>query len=259
MGMTAMLFDLDGVLYQGDHAIAGAADAVQWFCDHSIPHLFLTNTTSRPRQALVEKLEAFGITTAADKFLTPLVAANAWLKERQINDIALFVPEVLIPEFSDFNVHDRETDPVDAVIIGDLGEAWTFQTMNTVFHMLMNNPDATLIALGMTRYWRTAKALQLDVGPIVKAMEYATGKQAVVTGKPDSTFFTAALKIVGETNAVMIGDDIRGDVQAAQHAGLKGLLVKTGKYTEADLSSGITPDAILDSIAALPGWWPENI
>ena len=44
--MSAILFDLDGVLYEGDTAVEGAAEAVDWVVTNNIPHLFLTNTTS---------------------------------------------------------------------------------------------------------------------------------------------------------------------------------------------------------------------
>lgn len=49
----------------------------------------------------------------------------------------------------------------------------------------------------------------------------------------------------------MIGDDIEVDVGGAQRAGLKGILVRTGKFREADLQSGIQPDGVMDSIADL--------
>ena len=57
----------------------------------------------------------------------------------------------------------------------------------------------------------------------------------------------------------MIGDDIRGDIDASQKAGLKAIQVRTGKFTETDLNLGITPDAILDSVALLPAWWQMNM
>jgi len=50
----------------------------------------------------------------------------------------------------------------------------------------------------------------------------------------------------------MIGDDIEADVGGAQAAGLKGALVKTGKFHPADLQGAIKPDAVFDSIADLP-------
>jgi ribonucleotide monophosphatase NagD (HAD superfamily) len=53
----------------------------------------------------------------------------------------------------------------------------------------------------------------------------------------------------------MVGDDIVGDVDGAQRAGIRGLLVRTGKFSPSDLEKGIRPDAVLDSIAALPDWW----
>ena len=56
----AVLFDLDGVFYRGEEAIPGATNVANWARDNDVPHLYLTNTTSRPRTALVEKLAGFG-------------------------------------------------------------------------------------------------------------------------------------------------------------------------------------------------------
>ncbi len=258
--MSAVLFDLDGVLYEGDSPIEGAAETVSWFSQNNIPHLFLTNTTSRSRLQLVTKLADFGIETKPEDFLTPPVAARQWLQTNNLNNIALFVPETTKEDFSGFKLITDENSDIDAVVIGDLGEKWTFEIMNQIFRILIENPKAKLIALGMTRYWKTASGLQLDVGPMIKAFEYATGINAIVTGKPAAEFFQAALSLLGETdNIIMIGDDICGDIEAAQKAGLKAILVRTGKFSDADLESGIEPDGILDSVAQLPEWWQVNI
>ncbi|MFV2005678.1 MAG: TIGR01458 family HAD-type hydrolase [Gammaproteobacteria bacterium] len=258
--MPAILFDLDGVLYEGDNPIEGAADTINWFNKNSIPHLFLTNTTSKSRLELVTKLAGFGIESKKEDYLTPPVAAKQWLQTNNINSIALYVPDTTKEEFSEFNLVTDENKNVGAVVIGDLGEQWTFEIMNRIFRTLINNPQTKLIALGMTRYWRTAAGLQLDVGPMIKAFEYATGIDAIVTGKPAKAFFQAAITLLGtQDNIVMIGDDIRGDIEASQHAGLKAIQVRTGKFSESDLESGITPDVILDSVAALPEWWQSNM
>lgn len=257
--MAAVLFDLDGVLYESDSPIAGAADAVSWFRKNRIPCLFLTNTTSISRQQLVSKLAGFGIDCQAEDLLTPPVAASQWMSEKGIKDIALFVPESTQAEFSQFTLHEQEDDKVDAVVVGDLAERWDFATMNRVFRLLINNPDASLIALGMTRYWRNKGKLQLDVGPIVKAIEYATGRKPKVTGKPAKPFYKAAMSLLGKKKIYMIGDDIYGDIEAAQKAGLKAILVRSGKFTPADLELGIKPKAIIDSIADLPEWWEMHM
>lgn len=259
--MTAILFDLDGVLYEGSHAIEGAAETIEWFNHNSIPHLFLTNTSSRPRTALVEKLSAFGIATSADQFLTPPLAAARWLKHNTTGPVALFIPPATQEEFSDFEICDDNTEICSAVVIGDLGSAWNFDNLNRAFRLLMNNPDTKLIALGMTRYWRAEDGLRMDAGPYVTALQYATGKVPVVMGKPASSFYEAALDFL-ETKAedtVMIGDDIKGDIEAAQKVGLQTILVRTGKFNPSDLGKNITPDKIINSIADLTLWWQSHI
>jgi ribonucleotide monophosphatase NagD (HAD superfamily) len=50
----------------------------------------------------------------------------------------------------------------------------------------------------------------------------------------------------------MVGDDLRADVEGARGAGLRGCLVRTGKFREADLSGDGDPDLVLDSVADLP-------
>lgn len=56
----------------------------------------------------------------------------------------------------------------------------------------------------------------------------------------------------------MVGDDVRGDVGGAQVAGLRGVLVRTGKFRNRDLAVGVTPDGVLESIADLPAWWQQQ-
>ncbi len=259
--MHALLLDMDGVLYQGEQAIAGAREAVAWCHEQNIPHCFLTNTTSRPRSVLAEKLGAMGITVSTQEILTPPVAAASWLHQHVEGPVALFVPELTHVEFSDLTIARDDQRQVAAVVLGDLGEAWDFATYNHAFRLLMQNPQTPLIALGLTRYWQAEDGLRLDVGTFIKGLEYATGREALVMGKPAARFYETALSHlnIGAQDAVMIGDDIRGDIDGAQQAGLRAVLVRTGKYRPDDLEQGITPYAVLDSIAALPAWWCQEM
>ena len=259
--MKAILFDLDGVLYTGDKAIEGAAQTINWCRDQAIPHLFLTNTTSRPRTALVDKLAGFDISATADDFLTPSLAARRWLVDNVEGKIALFIPEATRDEFSAFDQCDDHAEQgAAAVIIGDLGEGWNFTTLNRAFRLLMSNRETSLIALGMTRYWRAADGLMLDAAPFVKALEHASGREAIVLGKPSTDFYVTALELLGYTaeQTLMIGDDIKGDIQGSQLAGIRGLLVKTGKFQATDLQQGISPYDVIESIADLPAWWQTH-
>ena len=139
------------------------------------------------------------------------------------------------------------------MIVGDLGEAFGYDVLNGAFRNLMNG--AELIALQKNRYWLRADGLSLDVGPFVAALEYASGQEAYVVGKPARGFFDQVLVGLGvePTAAVMIGDDIESDIGGALGAGLQAVLVRTGKYREERVrESGITPTAIVDSIADVP-------
>jgi ribonucleotide monophosphatase NagD (HAD superfamily) len=105
------------------------------------------------------------------------------------------------------------------------------------------------------RYWRTGEGLTLDAGPFVAALEYATGREATVSGKPSAAFFTGAADSMGLalSDVVVVGDDLASDVRGAIAAGARGALVRTGKSREADLDEpGRAPDAVIRSIADLP-------
>jgi len=253
-----ILFDLDGVFYLGDQIIPGALQTLAWVRNRGIPHLFLTNTSSRPRSALVEKLTGLGLPIREKQLLTPAVAARDWVKQHTAGRTALFVAEATRSEFDTLEyLDDRDEGPVDAVVIGDLGEARNFALLNRAFRLLMQQPPPVLIALGMTRYWRAPDGLRLDTAPFVVALQHASGIAPKVLGKPARGFFAAALDTLGcdAADAVMLGDDIRGDIGGAQDAGIRGILVRTGKFQPADLELGIQPAAVLASIAELPAWW----
>jgi HAD superfamily hydrolase (TIGR01450 family) len=168
--LRGILFDIDGVLYNAEQLIPGAIEAVAWVQAQNIPHLFLTNTTSRSRAALSEKLHSFGIPVQEAEILTPAVAAAEWLRAQQAEAISLFVRPSARLEFAGLPCLPEEADwGADYVVLGDLGDQWDYRTLNRAFRLLHHNPDAILIALGMTRYWLAPDGIALDVAPFVAA------------------------------------------------------------------------------------------
>lgn len=259
--MRAILFDLDGVLYQGNELTPGARETLHWVRERNIPHCFVTNTTSKPRRDILAKLEQMGLPASLEGIISPPLAAARWLQAHGPGPVALFVPEATKAEFAGLPQWSEDSrQPAGAVVVGDLGTQWDFARLNQAFTCLMQDPHPVLIALGMTRYWKTPDGLQLDTGPFVAALEYATGIFPRILGKPAPAFFQVAADCLGLVveELLMIGDDIRGDVEGAQQAGLKAVLVKTGKFRPEDLEGRIRPDAVLDSVAALPAWWERE-
>jgi phospholysine phosphohistidine inorganic pyrophosphate phosphatase len=260
--MRGILFDLDGVIYNSEKPIAGAAETVGWVQSQNIPHLFVTNTSSRGRAAFVDKLHRFGIRTELNQILTPCNAAAEWLKTRNDGHSALFINPNARIEFKGVPCLSEELETgARHIVIGDMGDAWDFRALNRAFRLLQANPEAMLIALGMTRFWRAHDGIRLDAGPFVAALEFATGRKALVLGKPAESFFQAAIQRLGlpAHEIVMVGDDIETDIAGSQQAGLKNLLLCTGKFRPSDLDRGITPDAVLSSIADFPDWWERTI
>ncbi len=138
-------------------------------------------------------------------------------------------------------------------MVGDIGNAWTYQMLNEVFACLMRG--AKLIAMHKNRFWQTEHGLQMDIGAFIHGLEYASNTQAMIIGKPSTDFFNIALADMQleAAQVLMIGDDIDSDIGGAQQAGIRAALVRTGKYRQAYAdASNIKPDLLLDSVADLP-------
>lgn len=249
-GVEGLLLDLSGVIYVQEEAVPGAAEALERFRADGIPVRLVTNTTMRPRRTILERLERLGIEADSGELLTPATLAASRCAEAGYESVSLVVLDELREDLEGL---EERGDSVDAVIVGDLGERWDYDVLNRAFRQLMEG--AALIALQKNRYWETAEGLSLDAGPFVAALEYATGREAEVVGKPSPAFFELALGELGLSaeRAAMVGDDVEADVGGAMEARLAGILVRTGKYRE-DLvkESGIQPTATVESVADVP-------
>jgi phospholysine phosphohistidine inorganic pyrophosphate phosphatase len=250
-GVEGLLVDLSGVIYVQDEAVPGAAEALDRLREGGIPIRLVTNTTMRPRRSILERLVRLGIEADPAELITPATLAASRCADAGYESVALVVLDELREDLEGL---EERGDTVDAVIVGDLGEGWDYEVLNRAFRQVMEG--AALIALQKNRYWETAEGLSLDAGPFVAALEYGSGRQAEVVGKPSAAFFELALADLGVSadRAAMVGDDVEADVGGAMDAGLAGILVRTGKYRE-DLvrESGIDPTAMVDSIAEVPG------
>lgn len=249
--MTGYLFDLDGTLYVGDAPLPGAVAAIQRLVERDVPRRYLTNTTRFSRRELAGRLRAMGFPIQPHELFTAPLAAAAWLSDQGLRRVALYLPESTREDFGGMDLVDESPD---AVVVGDLGAEWDFGRLNRAFRHVLGG--ARLVALQKNRYWRTADGLTLDAGPFVAALEYAAGVEAEVVGKPSAAYFRLAASSMGRDPATItvIGDDLTADVGGAQAAGMRGVLVRTGKFREEDLrTSPVRPDQVAATLVEAIG------
>jgi HAD superfamily hydrolase (TIGR01458 family) len=250
-----LLFDIDGVLTVSWHALPGAVAALAKLRKLGLPMRFLTNTTSRTRRAIAQDLAAEGFEIAATDILTAPAATATYLRKAHpgqrcyllsSGDVAAELEGVKL-------VGDNE--PADVVVLGGAGPEFSYERVNRAFHLLLGG--AALVAMHRNMLWKTDGGLDLDVGAYVSGLEKAANRQAEVVGKPSRLFYGAALAALGTpaSRTLMVGDDIEADISGAQAAEIRAVLVRTGKFREADLVRAPAPPyAVLDSIADLPAW-----
>ena len=251
--IRGILLDIDGVLHIGMQPIAGAAETLRWLEQQGYRTCFVTNTTTVARATLAQRLRDIGLPIDERQLVTAPVATASYIRQHYAGKRCWVLTKG--DTAADFAGIELVEAHADVVVIGGAEELLTYEAMNAAFRMLMDG--AVLLAMHTNLYWRTSEGLRLDSGPFVHALELASGKHATVLGKPNPAFFEQALRSIDvmAAEAVMVGDDLENDVLGAQHAGLRGVLVCTGKHqADSPLLRQVHPDAILNSITDLPQW-----
>ena len=212
-------------MYVGGSALPGSLEAISRIRAAELPLKFITNTTRRPRRRIVRDLALLGLQVALEDVYTPAALAHDFLARRNLAPFLVVHPE-LREDFSGLR-----TDGEEAVVVGDAGEFFTYDLLNRAYRKILQG--AVFLALAKNRNFLDHDGeLSLDAGPFVAGLEFASGREATVLGKPAPTFFKLAVEGLrcAVKDVVMIGDDAEADVGGAMAAGLMGVLVQTGKY-----------------------------
>ncbi len=251
--IEGLLCDIDGVLVVSWEPLPGAVDALAELRRRGVPLHFATNTTTRSRRRVAEALRRAGFEVADDEILTAPVATAAYLRRHHPGARCfLLASGDLSEDLRGIEIVDD--GPADVVVLGGAGMNFTHAQLNRAFRLLLDG--AAFVAMHRNLYWRTAEGMELDTGAYVRALEEATGVDAVVVGKPSPAFFAAGVEALGlpPDRVAMVGDDIVNDVLGARDAGLIGILVRTGKYRPEALERAPgRPDLVIDSFADLVG------
>ena len=257
--MTAILLDIDGVLHVSGEVIAGAPDAVRALREAGHRVRFVTNNTTRARTQLAEDLRALGVELDESEVTTTPLAAGKLLEGLRV------LPLTMAAVHDDLAQHVTLVDDgAEAVLVGgadetaETGEVFAYENLNRAFAALRDG--ARLVCLHKNRWWQTSRGPLLDAGAFVAGLEYAAASEAEIVGKPTAAYFESALADLqaAPREAIMVGDDVEADIGGAKAIGMRGVLVRTGKFRPASLEEADPqPDAVIDSVVELPGWLEE--
>jgi|GEM_PF-550315 len=231
MNPLPFLIDFDGVLNLGNKPAPYISEFLNFIKDKNIPAFVISNSTLKTSDDIKEFFKSFNI-----EFDIPaMTASEAAFKyaAEKYKQVKVYCIEKIKNLFADLVVKENP----EAVIVGDLGEGWSYNILNEIFREVMSGAD--LIAMHKNKYWMPdGKNLSLDAGSFVKAIEFAAGKEALLIGKPSPIYFKTALAELSkkfnlensEVNSFyMLGDDLESDIYAAKNIGGKGILIYTGK------------------------------
>ncbi|XP_043249395.1 haloacid dehalogenase-like hydrolase domain-containing protein 2 [Colletes gigas] len=229
-----VLIDLSGTLHIDNTVIPGAVEALNRLRDANIPLKFVTNTTKESKNVLHNRLTNLGFAIKREEIFSSLAAARRLIASRKLNPMLLIDPAAS----EDFDDLVKSNERANAVVVGLAPNKFHYDALNEAFRLLLDG--APLIAIHKGRYYKRPDGLALGPGAFISGLEYSANVKAEVVGKPTAEFFRAALEDVPPEDAVMIGDDVRDDIAGAQAVGIRGVLVKTGKYLKGDENT-ITP------------------
>ncbi len=253
-----ILLDIDGTLLVAGRPVDGAAGAVEALRRAGHRLLFATNTSRKSRAEIAAALRAAGIAAADRDVLNAGSAAAVALAAEGVRRVHALLPEGALADWTDFDLVDRDAE---AVVVGDLGAGFDFERLARAFRILRGG-RARFIAAHRNPWWRDDRGeLTLDAGAFVAALEYASGREAELIGKPAPGFFRMAARLLGEETAALsiVGDDLVADVAGGRAAGLTTWLVRTGKFDPDALARvlpGQGPHHVLDSVRDLPARHP---
>ncbi len=216
---------------------------------------FVTNNSTRPRAQLVDDLRALGVELHEDELQTTPRAAARELEGKRV--LAL-VMAAIVPDLDGVELVGHDAD---AVLLGGCDETTepnqVFSYMNLAGAFAEIQGGADFYCLHRNRWWQTSRGPMLDAGAFVAGLEYATGVEATVLGKPSPAYFAAALDALDAEPELtwMVTDDLEADVRGAQVFGMRTALVRTGKFRPDALDgSNVVPEVVLSSVAQFPDW-----
>jgi HAD superfamily hydrolase (TIGR01450 family) len=231
--LDSVILDVDGVLWIAGALDVGATTFLDRLRGNDIPFCLLTNDCSVSKAERHESLTKAGLLLRADQLVTAAEVTKVWLQDAATQVIMYLGAE---SAFSDIatGLCVRHTGPVDAVVVGDLFTNFDRHSLDAAANAV--GDGAALVAMQRNPRWSDGRTWYVDNGFWVAGLEYVTGHQAVVTGKPSPGAYLTALARLGVSPALrsrtaFVSDDVATDLKGAKTVGLTTVYIGHNRMT----------------------------
>lgn len=230
------LLDLDGVVYRGAQAIAGAADALAAARAAGMRLAFVTNNALRQPEEVAEKLAGVGVPAEPDDVVTSAQAAARMLAERLDPGARVLVCgggglRTAVRRAGLALVQSADDDP--AAVVNGFDPTLDYERMAEA--ALAIRHGALWVASNLDLTVPAERGLLPGAGSIVALLRAATDRQPLVAGKPERALHEESVARSVARRPLVVGDRLDTDVEGGNRARTPTLLVLTGVATLADL------------------------
>ena len=248
------IFDLDGTIYLGDHAIEGAVETIHHLQSKGKKLLFLTNKTIESRENYVKKLDKFGVKIGMEQMLNPALVTIHYLQNHYPGQKVYVIGEpILKEEFLENGILFADTPEETGVVVISWDRDFHYNHLDFAYQAIKRGAEA--IATHPDRTCPMPGGDVPDCGGMIGAIEGTTGKKVtMIMGKPSVMTALTALEIlqVEAKDCLMTGDRLETDIRMGAEAGMSTALVLTGITSEADVASAeFKPTYVLPSVHAI--------
>jgi len=254
--IRALIIDVDGVLWRGSLAMPGVPALFDFLSAHKIKFIIATNNAARPASEIIERMAAMGIRVNESQVLTSSEATALYLRRIVSRGARVLVVggEGLTDAMTRAG-YDLVTQDADVVVAG-LDMSVTYDKIKRA--ALEIRRGAKFVGTNADKTLPSAEGDIPGAGAIIAAIQAATDVAPLIIGKPERAMFDIAveqLQAARETVA-MLGDRLDTDIEGAQRAGLKSILVMTGVTTRESLAqSKVRPDFVFENLDVLREMW----
>lgn len=251
--IRVFFFDLDGVLSVGklNPRYLGGRGVVGKIKSTGKKVFVLTNDSTHIREEIHTNLSNLGFKFELEEILTSSYLTANYLTEKFGKASFFLIGEGGLRRELEVAGH-KASDHMPQVVVVGLDRNLTYEKLDKAIRLLKEG--ARLIGSYGGAVYMNEHGPALSAGPIIKALEYASGEKATMIGKPSPRMFRLALKTANEkpVHAVMVGDQMETDILGARRAGVHTILVLTGVETRDTIShSKIKPNAVIETVDAL--------